>query len=172
MSGEGRWQVCATAGEQAEADRLCADLGAPPAADCIYMPCVRGGVRARLAVRGQVLLKQVRREGVVRTAGTPPSTRRADEKPTGAGGRVRRPGVVETFTSEEIFERDRYRCHICKRKCRRRAAVVPDPLAPTIDHLIPLAKGGEHTRANVATACFQCNSVKGDRGGGEQLALC
>lgn len=79
--------------------------------------------------------------------------------------------VVDKFTSTEIFVRDKYRCHICRRKCRR-SVVVPHPLAPTIDHLIPLSCGGEHTRANVATACFQCNSVKGDRGGGEQLAIC
>jgi 5-methylcytosine-specific restriction endonuclease McrA len=78
--------------------------------------------------------------------------------------------VVEKFTSVEIFVRDGYRCHICRKKCTA-TAVVPAPLAPTIDHLIPLACGGEHTRANVATACFHCNSVKGDRGGGEQLAV-
>ncbi|GAA13842.1 HNH endonuclease [Gordonia alkanivorans] len=78
--------------------------------------------------------------------------------------------VVDKFHPAEIFERDRYRCHICGKKCGRDAK-VPNPAAPTIDHLIPLAKGGSHTRANVACACFQCNSVKGDRGGGEQLAL-
>lgn len=77
---------------------------------------------------------------------------------------------VEKFSSSEIFERDGYRCHICRQKCRQ-SACVPDPLAPTIDHLIPLAHGGPHTRANVATACFHCNSVKGDRGGYEQLAV-
>lgn len=78
--------------------------------------------------------------------------------------------VVEKFTAVEIFIRDRYRCHLCGKKCRT-SAVVPARFAPTIDHLIPLARGGEHTRANVATACFHCNSVKGDRGGGEQLAV-
>lgn len=78
--------------------------------------------------------------------------------------------VVENFTSVEIFVRDGYRCHICRTKCARNV-VVPHPLAPTIDHVIPLACGGDHSRANVATACFMCNSVKGDRGGGEQLAI-
>jgi predicted nucleic acid-binding Zn ribbon protein len=82
----------------------------------------------------------------------------------------KRTGTVEVFSSAEIFDRDRNRCHICRRKCRR-DVVVPHPLAPTLDHLIPLAEGGEHTRANTATACFLCNSVKGDRGGGEQLAI-
>ncbi|GAB4677595.1 hypothetical protein MOKP105_04600 [Mycobacterium avium subsp. hominissuis] len=84
--------------------------------------------------------------------------------------RLRNAPVVEVFSSAEIFQRDKYRCHSCRRRCKKNA-VVPNPLAPTIDHLIPLAAGGDHTRANVATACFECNSIKGDRGGGEQLAL-
>lgn len=83
----------------------------------------------------------------------------------------KRTAAVEVFSSAEIFERDRYRCHICRQKCLK-GSRVPHPLAPTLDHLIPLAEDGEHTRANTATACFLCNSVKGDRGGGEQLAIC
>ncbi len=84
--------------------------------------------------------------------------------------RKRSAGEVEVFASAEIFARDRYRCHRCGTTCKP-IAKVPNPLAPTLDHLIPLSKGGAHTRANVATACFQCNSVKGNRGGGEQLAV-
>jgi 5-methylcytosine-specific restriction endonuclease McrA len=82
----------------------------------------------------------------------------------------KRTHVVEKFTSAEIFARDRYRCHICGATCNS-AARVPDAMAPTVDHLVPLALGGEHTKANTATACFRCNSVKGERGGGEQLAM-
>ena len=69
-----------------------------------------------------------------------------------------------------IFTRDKYRCHICKRLTKP-SKCVPHPLAPTIDHIIPLAKGGTHEPANVATACFECNCMKRDEGGGEQLAL-
>ncbi|MBF6368413.1 HNH endonuclease [Nocardia puris] len=69
-----------------------------------------------------------------------------------------------------MFERDRWKCHLCKRKVRR-SAVVPHPLAPTIDHVIPLSKGGTHEPANCATAHFRCNYTKRDCGGGEQLAL-
>lgn len=32
----------------------------------------------------------------------------------------------------------------------------------TIDHIIPLSKGGKHKMANLAVACKQCNSEKGD----------
>lgn len=33
----------------------------------------------------------------------------------------------------------------------------------TIDHVIPLSRGGEHLPANVQAACLRCNSAKHDR---------
>jgi 5-methylcytosine-specific restriction endonuclease McrA len=33
----------------------------------------------------------------------------------------------------------------------------------TIDHVVPLAKGGPHAIANLAMACFSCNSSKQDK---------
>ena len=71
--------------------------------------------------------------------------------------------VVERFTSEEIFERDGHRCQLCLRKLEM-GKTVPHPLAPTIDHIVPLADGGPHTRANVQAAHFKCNSLRGNRG--------
>ena len=35
--------------------------------------------------------------------------------------------------------------------------------AATIDHIIPLSKGGLHTQDNVRCVCHLCNSIKGDR---------
>jgi 5-methylcytosine-specific restriction endonuclease McrA len=32
---------------------------------------------------------------------------------------------------------------------------------PTIDHVVPLSRGGEHCRDNVVPACGHCNSSKG-----------
>lgn len=70
----------------------------------------------------------------------------------------------------EIFERDKWTCKLCHRKVNRRA-VVPHPKAPVLDHVIPLAGDGTHEPANVQCAHFLCNSLKSDRGGGEQLML-
>lgn len=81
-----------------------------------------------------------------------------------AGARV---GVVDR---RRVFVRDGFRCHICGLKTNP-FAVVPDLRAPTVDHLVPLALGGEHSMVNVACACFGCNSRKSHVGGGDQLAL-
>lgn len=81
-----------------------------------------------------------------------------------------RNAVHERYSRHKIFERDGWRCHICRRKTLR-TAVVPHPRAPVLDHLVPLAEGGDDTAANLATACFICNSTKRECGGNEQLAL-
>jgi len=76
----------------------------------------------------------------------------------------------EPYTLAYIAERDHYRCGLCgKRVAMTRP--VPHPKAPTIDHIVPLDAGGDDVKANVQLAHFICNSVKGSRGGGEQLLL-
>lgn len=77
---------------------------------------------------------------------------------------------VERVYRKRIFERDRWKCRLCGKPVLR-SAVVPHPRAPVIDHITPLAAGGKHEPANVQCAHFLCNSLKGDRGGGEQLLL-
>jgi hypothetical protein len=77
---------------------------------------------------------------------------------------------VERVYFRRICERDGWRCHICRRLVEKDKH-VPHPLAPTRDHIIPLAEGGTHTPANVQLAHFICNSKRGARGGNEQLLL-
>lgn len=83
---------------------------------------------------------------------------------------VKRKAYVADVWRKTIFERDGYRCHLCAKKTNPKHK-VPHPKAPTIDHIVPLAGGGTHEPLNCRTACFRCNSLKGDRGGGEQLLL-
>lgn len=59
------------------------------------------------------------------------------------------------FTAEdwlEIVEQHKHRCHYCG---KRRVL--------TIDHVIPLSKGGLHVKENIVPACQSCNSQKKDR---------
>lgn len=83
---------------------------------------------------------------------------------------VKKSAFVAPVSPRKIYVRDGFRCHICKGKLDM-DAVAPHPESPTIDHVIPLAKGGTHEPANVAAAHFLCNSKKGDRVTGEQLML-
>jgi 5-methylcytosine-specific restriction endonuclease McrA len=68
----------------------------------------------------------------------------------------------EPYTLHEVAARDGYRCGICRRTVPM-ARAVPHSLAPTIDHILPLAAGGDDTRGNVQLAHFECNWRKSDR---------
>jgi len=60
-----------------------------------------------------------------------------------------------------IFERDAYICWICDEPCDP-LAFVPEPNAATVDHLIPVSKGGQDDPGNLACAHFMCNSKRRD----------
>lgn len=83
---------------------------------------------------------------------------------------LKRGARSEVYTLAEIAARDRYRCGLCRKRVAM-TKIVPHPKAPTIDHLVPLSKGGDDTRANAQLAHLGCNSRKHNRGGGEQLRL-
>lgn len=82
----------------------------------------------------------------------------------------KRDAYVANVSPAKIYARDGWRCQICRRKVRRHEA-VPHPLAPVLDHIIPLARGGTHEPANVQCAHYLCNCIKSDSLGTVQLAL-
>lgn len=69
---------------------------------------------------------------------------------------------VEDVVRSEIFERDDYTCQLCGDGIDM-TIEFPDRMAPTIDHIIPLARGGTHEPSNVQAAHFVCNVRKGTR---------
>lgn len=84
--------------------------------------------------------------------------------------RARRRGAhVETFSPVEIFERDRWICGLCGKKIRK-SLRHPDPGSPSLDHVVPLSEGGEHSRRNAQASHLGCNLRKGT-GGTQQLSL-
>lgn len=68
----------------------------------------------------------------------------------------------ELFSRTEIFARDGWRCGLCGRKVSKKAK-WPHPSFATLDHIIPLSRGGPHTRQNVQTAHLRCNTSKNSR---------
>jgi 5-methylcytosine-specific restriction endonuclease McrA len=83
---------------------------------------------------------------------------------------VKRNAYVADVNRRAIFERDGWQCQLCGDPVKRNAK-VPDPKAPTIDHIVPLAAGGTHEPANAQCAHFLCNSRKGHRAANDQLRL-
>lgn len=76
--------------------------------------------------------------------------------------RARRYGVeYEPIRPTEVFARDGYRCGICGEMAERDQK-VPHPRAPTLDHVVPMSKGGPHLYSNVQCAHFRCNYLKSD----------
>jgi hypothetical protein len=70
---------------------------------------------------------------------------------------------TEPYTLAEIAARDRHLCGFCRKRVAM-TKTVPHPRSPVIDHIIPLAAGGDDTRANVQLAHFICNSTAGATG--------
>jgi len=88
------------------------------------------------------------------------ASRAASSRENKGRRRARKRGApCERFTRQEIFERDDWTCYLCGRLA---LGEWNDPDEPTIDHIQPLAKGGAHTRINVACCCRRCNSLKID----------
>lgn len=84
---------------------------------------------------------------------------------------LEREAFVASVNRTQVYERDHWTCQLC-RKPVMRDEVVPHPQAPTLDHIVALARGGTHEPANVQLAHYWCNAIKsdGEWAGGEQLA--
>lgn len=68
-------------------------------------------------------------------------------------------GVSTAYIDREIFDRDRWCCHICGEVVRQDVPRTHKDGA-TIDHVVPLSLGGADEPANVATAHGRCNRAK------------
>eukprot|EP00249_Psilotum_nudum_P017634 c26419_g1_i1 orf=363-1298(-) len=60
--------------------------------------------------------------------------------------------VKLALSRKNIFLRDKYRCQYCNAR---------DNL--TVDHVVPVSRGGGWTWENLVTACSRCNLKKGDK---------
>jgi 5-methylcytosine-specific restriction endonuclease McrA len=76
---------------------------------------------------------------------------------------------TEPVNARRVYERDQWRCGLCRRKVNQ-ALRYPHPKSPSLDHVVPLAVGGEHSMANTQLAHLDCNRDK-RAGGWQQLAL-
>lgn len=60
----------------------------------------------------------------------------------------------------KVFERDGYECWYCGLQLDADAP-GNDSLCPTLDHKVPMCRGGNDDESNLVTACRSCNCKKG-----------
>lgn len=68
---------------------------------------------------------------------------------------------TEPVSLATVAKRDGWRCHICKRKVTRKTW--------SLDHLVPISHGGDHTYANTSLAHHRCNSLRSNTGPAQLL---
>ena len=71
--------------------------------------------------------------------------------------------TVEIYTpisSQNVYTRDNWLCGICALPIDQQAK-PGEPFSASVDHIVPLSRGGIHTYANVQAAHHLCNRRKG-----------
>jgi hypothetical protein len=69
--------------------------------------------------------------------------------------------AIELISLKEIFIRDVGICQLCSYPVLWYLK-YPHPLSPSLDHIIPLSKGGTHIKDNVQLSHLVCNKQKQD----------
>lgn len=76
--------------------------------------------------------------------------------------------IDKDITVKVLYKRDKGICYICGGKCdfkdhtQINGYFTAGPNYPSIDHIIPIARGGMHAWDNVKLAHHHCNSMKSD----------
>lgn len=65
----------------------------------------------------------------------------------------------ETVDRRIVFEKDQWICQLCGGRVVKQKN-YPDPMSASLDHRLPLSRGGKHTYANTQLAHLKCNVEK------------
>ena len=69
--------------------------------------------------------------------------------------KVNKSWQIPKFQKRILFNRDNWKCQYCGKIVNTKSA--------TVEHIIPVSKGGETSWTNCITACVKCNRKKKDR---------
>ncbi|PXY12777.1 HNH endonuclease [Corynebacterium striatum] len=153
----------------------------PRAKYCSGIECKRAAERARLAHSPKCMVDGCDRNTAARglcsghygTRWKHAHPERAKEI-AGISRRKRRALIstttVEPVSLERVLERDGWKCGICGKRIPKNSK-WPDAMSASLDHIVPLSRGGAHTMVNVQAAHYGCNARKNSTGAGDQLAI-
>lgn len=74
--------------------------------------------------------------------------------------------IDDDITLDKVYEKDNGVCYLCGEKCdysdieKRKGHAIVHSMYPSIDHVIPLSRGGCHSWDNVRLAHLGCNARK------------
>lgn len=68
---------------------------------------------------------------------------------------LKRQSPVIRFSRANVYLRDDFRCQYCYQRYSEKEL--------TLDHVLPVVRGGKKTWENIVAACIRCNQRKGDR---------
>lgn len=83
-------------------------------------------------------------------------------------GPARRLGHLSAKTRFHVFVRDGFVCVWCGRSVNN--GVELSAVKATVDHVVPVSKGGSDEMDNLVTACAECNAGKSNRYDGRPAA--
>ena len=86
---------------------------------------------------------------------------RLDQKTRARQAFIAGANAVEPVDPFKVFDRDGWRCQCCGCHTPRRLRGTYEGNAPELDHIVPLAAGGDHSYANTQLLCKSCNLAKG-----------
>lgn len=79
--------------------------------------------------------------------------------------------IDKDITLSKLIKKDNNICHICGEKCDRKdytkaeeGHFIVGKSYPSIDHVLPISKGGTHTWDNIKLAHHYCNTIKNNKG--------
>ena len=78
-------------------------------------------------------------------------------------------GKQDNIDLDTLIERDGGICYLCgkkvdkRRKFKNGEGIGDMRRYPSVDHVVPISRGGTHTWGNVKLACRSCNSKKGGK---------
>jgi len=77
-------------------------------------------------------------------------------------------GEEQLVTRVAIYERDNWVCQLCMKPIDRTLR-YPEPMSASLDHIVPLSKGGENSAENFQASHLVCNISVGNRKAQTQL---